>query len=141
MSRTTPPSLAWTAALLVAMACNSITEPASLENFEWVAVDDPAQIQEGIDAAAFAGDIDLIGQLKTPTLCYTLASDFARNGSTLTMHVTARSTNSPNCTPTPGGYQYTAVLRRLGSGNYTLRVIHTVPGFAENEYTKALTIP
>jgi len=127
-------------ALGTAAACGSVTEARPLQDFQWIAVDNPNDVHEGIDAAVFAGDIDLLGQISTPTLCFNLAADYGRSGSDLTVHVTAKSTNSSNCTKTPGGFQYTALLRGLGRGSYTLHVIHTVSGGAETSYSKALEI-
>jgi len=127
-------------ALGAAAGCSSITDAHPLQDFKWIAVDNPDDVHEGIDAAVFSGDIDLLGQIRTPSLCFNLTADYDRSGSDLTVHVTAKSTNSSNCTKTPGGFQYTALLRGLGRGSYTLHVIHTVSGGAETSYSKALEI-
>lgn len=126
--------------LALGTACAGVSDRNPLQDFQWIAVDNPNDIHEGIDAAAFSGDIDLLGQIRTPTLCYNLNADFDRSGSDLTVHVTAKSTNSSNCNKTPGGFQYTALLRGLGSGSYTLHVIHTVAGGTETSYSKTLEI-
>ena len=128
------------AALVASAGCHLVTEPSRLQDFQWIAVENPSEVQEGIDAVAFAGDIDLLGQMKKPTLCFKLEADFDRNGSTLTVHVNARSSQSANCDQQAGGYRYTALLRGLGSGKYTLHVVHSVPGVADREFSKDLEI-
>jgi hypothetical protein len=115
-------------ASVATIGCHVITEPSTLRDFQWVAVEHPDEVTEGIDVAAFAADIDLLGQLKTPTLCYNLVATFDRSGSDLTIHVDAKTSAAPNCQKTPGGYRYTAALRGLGSGSYTVHVVHTVEG-------------
>lgn len=125
----------------IAMAgCHILTEPSSLQDFQWIAIEDPAQVTDGIDAAAFATDIDLLGQMKTPTLCYKLSADFSRAGSDLTLHIDAKPSDAQNCQKTPGGYNYTAALRGLGSGFYTLHVIHTVDGAGPMTFSDTATI-
>jgi hypothetical protein len=126
--------------VLLAVAGCGVTEPNPLEDFRWIAVENADEVTEGIDAAPFFGDINVLGQFKTPTLCFNVDSDFERNGSTLTIRVTARPSNATNCQRTPGGYRYTAVLRRLGSGTYTLRVVHAVSGAAEREFTETVEL-
>lgn len=133
--------LALTAVAIATLAgCDFVTDANPLQDFQWLAVDDSSAVQEGIDAVAFNGDIDLIGQLRTPSLCYSLNADFNRNGSNISVHVAATSTQSTTCSHTPGGFQYTALIRGLGSGDYTLRVTHSVAAGAETTYTKSLSI-
>ncbi len=120
--------------------CGVSTGPSPSNEFQWSAVENPAEARDAIDAAAFAGDVNVLGQLKTPTLCYRLASSFTRSGSSLTLRVVATSTNASNCAQTASGFRYTAVFRNVASGTYTLHVIHTVPDFAEHEYSESLTI-
>jgi hypothetical protein len=132
--------LATALAVMAGGACDLVTDPPPLEDFNWVAVDNVDEIQEGIDAAVFFGEINLLGQVRTPSLCYSLSADFHRTGSDLTVEVTAKSTDSHNCSQEPGGFRYTAVLRHLGPGDYTLHVIHRVPGTDPQEYTEELTI-
>ena len=130
----------WMFALIAASACHTLTEPNALQDFQWMAVDNAAEITEGIDAAVFFGDISMLGQLKTPTLCFKPVADFTRDGSALTVRVTAQPTSGSTCPSTPGGFRYTALLRGLGSGSFTLHVIHAVNG-TEAEYTENLEIP
>jgi hypothetical protein len=125
---------------LVAGGCDLVTEPTPLEEFQWVAVENPDEVAEGVDVASFFGDVSLLGQLKTPTLCYKLESSFDKSGSALTMRVDAKSNDSPNCAQSAGGFRYTAVLRHLGTGSYTLRVIHSVTGASPKEYVTAVSI-
>lgn len=127
-------------AMLALGGCEVLTEPKPLEEFEWIGVQNQSEVQEGIDAAVFFGEINLLGQFKTPSLCFNVIPTFGQSGSTLTLRVDAKSTNSANCAQVPGGFRYTGVIRRLGRGTYTLRIIHGVPGQPDKEYSKTVTI-
>jgi hypothetical protein len=132
--------LVFAPALLAVSGCDLVTTPDLLQDFDWVAVENPDNIQEGIDAAVLAGDVQFLGQLRTPSLCYKLSADFNREGQTLNIRVDAASSNSPTCAQSSGGFRYTGALRNLGSGSYTFRVIHAVAGQTEKVYTKSLEI-
>ncbi len=129
-----------TLVLLSNSGCDLTTEPVAFQDFQWLAIENPNEVVEGIDAAALGGDIALLGQLKTPSLCFRLTADFERDGSVLTVRVTAQQSTSPNCSSTPGGYQYTAAIRGLDDGDYTLQVIHLVPGSSGKAYTKSVSV-
>lgn len=119
--------------------CGLSTEPVVFQDFQWIALDNASAVMEGMDAAAFAGDVALLGQMKTPSLCFKLLGKLDRGDKTLTVRVTAEPNNSPNCGNAAGGYQYTAAIRGLERGQYTLNVIHVVSG-AEKQFTKTLII-
>jgi hypothetical protein len=127
-------------ALAGASSCGITTEPVQLQDFQWIAIDKPQDVIEGMDAAAFQGDVAVLGQMKTPTLCFRLSGSLDVNGSTATIHINAEQSSSPNCGNSPGGYQYTAAIRGLNDGDYTVRVIHSVPGIADKEFTKTITV-
>jgi hypothetical protein len=128
------------AALLASSGCGLSTEPVALQDFQWLAIENANDVVEGMDAAALGGDVALLGQLKTPTLCFRLNADFDRTATTVTVHVTAQQSTSTTCASTPGGYQYTAAIRGLEKGDYTLQVIHSVPGTADKAFSKTLNI-
>lgn len=131
----------WTAlACLVTSSCGLSTEPVVFQDFQWLAVENATEVTEGMDAAAFAGDVALLGQLRTPTVCFRLSGNFTRDGSALTVRVSAQASNSATCGNTPGGYQYTAAIRGLDRGDYTLRVIHSVAGLGDKKYSKPIAI-
>jgi hypothetical protein len=133
--------LPWIAAALLAVSgCGLSTEPVAFQDFQWLAIENANDVTEGMDAAALGGDIALLGQMKTPTLCFRLNADFDRNASTLTVHVTAQQSSSPNCGTTPGGYQYTAAIRGLERGDYTVQVIHTVQGGTDKSFSKSISV-
>jgi hypothetical protein len=133
--------LPWIAAALLAVSgCGLSTEPVAFQDFQWLAIENANDVTEGMDAAALGGDIALLGQMKTPTLCFRLNADFDRNASTLTVHVTAQQSSSPNCGATPGGYQYTAAIRGLERGDYTVQVIHTVQGGTDKSFSKSISV-
>lgn len=126
--------------LLATVGCDLNTGPSPSNEFAWSVVENPAEARDAMDAAAFAGDVNILGQLTTPTLCYNLSSNFIRNGASLTLRVTAISSNAPNCDQSAGGLRYTAVFRNAGRGEHPLLVVHSVPGFPIREYTDTLTI-
>jgi len=128
------------AAALAGSACDVSTAPAYLQDFQWIAVERPSDVVEGMDVAAFQGDLALLGQIKTPTLCFRLVGNIAVNAPTVTVRITAEQANAPNCGNTAGGYQYTAAIRGLDGGDYTVRVIHSVPGSPDKEYSKSVSV-
>ncbi|HET6679609.1 MAG TPA: hypothetical protein VFG84_00285 [Gemmatimonadaceae bacterium] len=127
-------------ALLAVVGCDLSTGPSPSNEFAWSVVENAAEARDAMDAAAFAGDVNILGQLTTPTLCYNLASNFIRNGASLTLRVTANSSSATNCDQSAGGLRYTAVFRNAGRGEHPLLVVHSVPGFPDREYTDTLTI-
>ena len=141
MKRLTRGLAPWIGAVLLASSgCSLSTEPVAFQDFQWLAIENSNDVTEGMDAAALGGDIALLGQLKTPTLCFRLNADFDRSASTLTVHVTAQQSTSPNCGTTPGGYRYTAAIRGLEKGDYTLQVIHTVQGSTDKSFSKTISV-
>lgn len=127
-------------ALLGTAGCDLTTAPVVFQDFQWLMVENANDVIEGIDAAAFGGDVALLGQLRTPTRCFKLSAHFDHNGSSLAVHIAAEPTNAPTCDSAPGGYQYTAAIRGLDAGDYTLRVTHSVPGSPDKEYTKSISV-
>lgn len=126
--------------LLMMSGCGLSTAPVAFQDFQWLAVENANDVVEGMDAAAFGGDVAVLGQLKTPTLCFKLSGSFDRNGSSLTVRVAAQPSNAATCSNTPGGYQYTAAIRGLDRGDYSLRVVHSIVGGAANEYSKPIAV-
>jgi hypothetical protein len=140
MGKTTRLWLAVGVLLIPAAGCDLVTDPEPLEEFVYEAVEDPAGVEEGVEVVEFFGEVQVLGQILTPTLCYRMDGEFDQKGSTMTLQVNATSTNSINCSQHPGGFHYTAVLRHLKSGTYTLKIIHKLPGQTAKEYTRTVTI-
>ncbi len=78
-------------------------------------------------ATGGAGTVTVGGTVSTPNPCHTLSGAAAREGSTLTLTVTARS-NADMCIQSIGSLGFDATLRGVPAGSYTLRVVHTYPG-------------
>lgn len=134
------------AALIAALAfagsgCAVLTEPKPLlDEFNWEVIDTPDTITEGVELAPFFGDISFAGQLKTPTRCFTLSPKLETSGSSITIRVTTASTNSQTCAQTVGAFRYTGVVRNLRTGTFTVKVIHVVPGKADQEFTRTVKL-
>jgi hypothetical protein len=124
----------------LAVGCDLVTDPDPLEEFHWGPVENGAELTEGMDAVGVFGEIQMLGQIRTPTLCYGLEPDFERDGHKLTLRVTAESTDAPNCAEEPGGFRYTGVLRHLDGGTYEFRAIHIVPELGTQEFTVNITL-
>jgi hypothetical protein len=140
MQRSKRTLLSLSVALLALSGCGLSTEPVQLQDFQWLAIDNPNNVIDGMDAAAFQGDVAILGQIKTPTLCFKLTNALDVVGSTVTVRIMAEARDLPNCGNQPGGYQYTAAIRGLNDGDYTVRVIHAVPGSADKEFTKSVSV-
>jgi hypothetical protein len=127
--------------LSLGTACEAITGPGPIiDQFSWEGVENPDQIQEGVDIAGFSRNVNFLGQMKTPTLCYAISSSLDVDGSTLTINVEAKSSGSSNCAQTPGGFRYTGVVRNLDHGTYTVRIIQTVAGQTPQEFSEEVTL-
>jgi len=116
------------AALLVVSGCSSLTEPQLLTDFEWGEVEDPSTVQAGIQTAVVLGELYILGQMQTPTRCYSLTKDFQRSGSRLTLRISAKNNDTPNCNVSQGGYRYTLVVHNLKFDTYDLQVHHDIAG-------------
>lgn len=122
-------------------SCSGLTDPKPvLDEFNWSALDNPNDVVESADAAAFFSDISLGGQFKTPTLCYSLASKMELVSSTINVTITAASSGSGNCAQQQGGFFYTGVIRNLPRGTYTVNITHVITGAATQNYTKTVKV-
>jgi hypothetical protein len=77
---------------------------------------------------AAAGGATVRGVMSTPNPCHRLSGTVERAGSTVTLRVSAAVDPDVMCIASIGSIPYTAVLRGLPAGSYTLRVLHTYPG-------------
>lgn len=130
-----------TAVLAVALlmsGCAFVKDFDNLEEFEYAELEQGHDIEESVDAAAFAGEIVFIGQFKTPHACFDLKPHFDQTGSTLTLRVTAQARNN-QCTQL-GAYRYMGAIRRISAGSYTFRLVHVVPGQADQTHSFALVV-
>lgn len=128
------------AGLLAFPGCSSLTEPQVLTDFDWGEVEDPTTIEERVESQVVLGDLYVLGQFRTPTRCYSLDFDFGRSGSRLTLRLEAKSSDSPTCEQSQGGYRYTLVIRNLEFGTYELRVNHDITGAQGGQFTETVTI-
>jgi hypothetical protein len=78
-------------------------------------------------ATGGTGTVDVRGTVSTPNPCYALSGTAAREGNTLTLTVTARST-AEACIQSIGTLAFDATLRNVPAGSYTVRVVHTYAG-------------
>jgi hypothetical protein len=83
--------------------------------------------EQGAAATAGSGRIAIRGTMQTPNPCYKLAAALERSGQTLSVRVTGRADPDAMCIQSIGMLPYTATLRGVGAGTYTVRVIHTYP--------------
>jgi len=128
------------AALAFAVA-GCVTEPKPLlDEFTWESVESQSDITEGVSIAAFFRDISFLGQVKTPTLCYSVTSRLAVDGGTLTLNIDITSSGSGTCTQQAGGVRYTGVVRNLPSGTYTVHIIQNVGGVGTTEFNETVKL-
>jgi len=125
---------------LAVSGCSSLTGPQLLTDFEWGEVENPATVQERVLTSVVLGELFVLGQMQTPTRCYNIGFDLGRNGSQLTLRVSAKPGNSTNCDQNPGAYRYTLTVHNLKFGTYNLRVFHDITGAQGGEFTETVTI-
>lgn len=79
-------------------------------------------------AEGAAGGAVVRGTVTTPNPCHRLAGAVERSGETVTVRVTATADPDQMCIASIGAIPYTATVRGLPAGTYTLRVLHLYPG-------------
>ena len=79
-------------------------------------------------AEGASGGAVVRGTASTPTPCHRLTGAVARAGETVTLTVSAAADPDAMCIQSIGSIPYTATIRGLPAGSYTLRVLHTYPG-------------
>ena len=94
---------------------------ANLGDINW------AMLVHGEQGVRLHQPIPVSGTVSTPNPCHVLSGAAAREGSTITLTVTARS-NAEMCIQSIGSLGFDATLRAVPAGSYTLRVVHTYPG-------------
>ncbi|HEY0151200.1 MAG TPA: hypothetical protein VGB92_04320 [Longimicrobium sp.] len=78
-------------------------------------------------ATGGTGTVAVRGTISTPNPCFALSGTATREGSTLTLTVSARST-ADMCIQSIGTLAFDATLKGVPAGSYTLRVVHTYGG-------------
>lgn len=128
-------------AVLAFTMAGCFTEPKPLiDEFTWESVENQADVTEGVTIAAFFRDISFLGQVKTPTLCYSATSKLSVDGTNLTLTIDITPSGSTTCSQTPGGVRYTGVVRNLSSGTYHVRIIQKVTGVGTTEYNETVQL-
>jgi hypothetical protein len=84
--------------------------------------------EQGATATAGSGQIAIRGTMETPTPCHKLSGELQQQGRTLSVRVVAQADPDVMCIQSIGSIPYTATLRDVAPGAYTVRVIHTYPG-------------
>jgi hypothetical protein len=79
-------------------------------------------------AEGAAGGAVVRGTISTPNPCHRLSGAVQRSGTTVTVTISATVDPDVMCIASIGNIPYTATLRGLPAGRYTLRVLHTYPG-------------
>jgi hypothetical protein len=119
--------------------CSLITDVDRPVEFSFEELQAGHNFEETLDVNNIGSDIFFLGHLKTPHACFSLRPSFLQQDSVLTLRVTAQATNS-QCPTMLGGYRYSGAIRAVRSGVYDFRVIHTVPGQADQTQSVSITI-
>lgn len=84
--------------------------------------------EQGATATAGSGQIAIRGTMQTPNPCYKLSGELQQQGQTLSVRVVGQADPNVMCIQSIGSVPYTATLRDVAPGTYTVRVMHTYPG-------------
>jgi hypothetical protein len=131
------------AAMLIALGsgCSLFTGPQPLlDQFTWEMVDNQSDITEGVSIAALFGDISFLGQVKTPTLCYSVTSKLETDDFDITIRVDITASGSGTCAQQSGGVRYSGAVMNLSDGTYTVRIIQTVSGVGTQEFVQEVRL-
>ena len=127
--------------LLASAGCGILTEPKPLlDQFTWESEQNPDNITEGVTIAALFGDISFLGQVKTPTLCYSVTPKLETDGSNIIIRIDVASSGSGACAQQAGGVRYGGSVLNLDPGTYNVRIIQTVTGVGTQEFTQEVTL-
>jgi hypothetical protein len=118
--------------------CSIGTDP-ELEEFEFIALEQPEAIQESVDARAFSGEIVFVGQVRTPHGCFELRPAVEKDDGSVTLRIDLQVRNT-TCPAVASGYRYNGVIRSVEPGRYDFRVVHAVPGQPERTHTFDLEV-
>ena len=79
---------------------------------------------------AGVGTVEILGQIRLPTPCYTLSSELLSANRVITLNVKAESSLSQGsvCAQVLVVRDYGATIQRIPAGRYTVRVVHLFPG-------------
>lgn len=133
--------LAGATMLLTGAGCELFTEPKPLiDQFTWESVDNQNDITEGVSIAGIFGDVNFLGQVKTPTLCYSVTPTLETDGANITVRIDILASGAGTCTQQAGGVRYSGSVLNLGRGTYTVRIIQTVTGVGTQEFTQEVKL-
>jgi hypothetical protein len=121
-----PGVLAILLVLPVLSGCDTFS-PETLGTFTWSELEG-GPVEELSTFAAIGTDVLVLGELNTPTACFSLSPDLQESSSRLTLRIEARNRETPNCAQRIGSYRYEAQLNGLDVGTYELIIVHDVPG-------------
>ena len=110
-----------------------------IDEFTWQSLDNQ-DFTEGVSIAAFFRDISFLGQVKTPTLCFSATPTLSVSGSTVTVTVNLVSSGSGTCAQQAGGVLYSGAVRNLSRGTYTVHIISNVQGVGTTEVTETVVL-
>jgi len=112
-------------AALTFAGCGLTETRNNLATFDFIEVTTGA-LEAAVDASGQGRQVIFLGQTPTPTRCYSLTGSLASSGSTITVTVTARSTNA-SCAAGNGYFRYTGNIEMARGGTYTLVIRHVFP--------------
>jgi len=145
--RRTLPFLAMAVALA---ACESTTAPADAMHVQFAVTDSVGGAEaEGIlplrpTVTVGKGQIDVFGHIRTPNPCSPLSSEVRRTDDTITFVVTAEHGASAICAQVITVREYSAAIKPVKAGSYTLRVVHAyaeLQRYDEVVYEQRVTVP
>lgn len=127
MRTTTKSSGVIAALVLLGLSGCDTFAPETLGSFTWSELEG-GPIEEFSTFTAIGRDVLVLGELNTPTACFSLEPDLTETSSRLTLRIEARSRNTPNCAQRVGSFRYEAQLNGLDTGTYALIIVHDIAG-------------
>lgn len=83
--------------------------------------------QPEVEATGTVRGLTVSSRLSTPDPCQRITGELGRWGTRVTVRVTIAS-EGQGCLAVVGTFRYSAVVRGLAPGRYTLHVVHDYPG-------------
>lgn len=127
------------ALLCILPGCDVVKGPETLGNFTWAEIEG-GPVEDKSNFVAVGSDVLLLGEIGTPTACYSLSPHLAESGKRLTLRISARNAQTSNCDQRAGSYRYEVMLHRLERGTYDLVVVHDVEDGERTEFRHSVTI-
>lgn len=137
------------ALVVLTIACDGATDPSATPDVTFAVTGElrgpaaEAIVPSKPRVTIRPGQVDIVGQIRTPNPCSTLSSRVSATDGIITLTVTAQRSGADACIQVITIRDYGASVTNVKAGTYTLRVVHVyeLPGQPEVVLDQRITVP